>query len=348
MTLPFSSDILPSARNLFKKHCLPFTNWLMSGLDIDGRMEMLSVMLAATIGHGYQDAENSKAFFNLSQSMGYHVTADHFYSPIPNTANLPEDLDSRRFDCLPALNLNLSKQLELLTKLGDWAHEMKDTPRTHQNEFDYCWFNSKFCFTDAAIYHSMIRMLRPAQVLEIGAGYSTMVSTRAARLNGNTRVRCIEPYPIDALKNCMPGLDELIATPLQSVSPAEFDSLGQNDILFVDSTHISKAASDVNYIMFNILPRLKAGVIVHFHDIFLPMDYPRKYLTEHRLFWNEQYLLLAFLLFNPRVEVLLGAHHLVTDHPQSIAEAFPFVSTFVGSSFWLKVTQTAQSDSSPA
>ena len=185
-------------------------------------------------------------------------------------------------------------------------------------------------------YHSMIRMLQPRQVLEIGAGYSTMVSTRAARFNENTRVRCIEPYPIDALRNGMPGLDELIHSQLQSVPPSEFESLQANDILFVDSTHVSKVDSDVNYIFFNILPRLRPGVIVHFHDIFLPNDYPRHWITEHRLFWNEQYLLLAFLLFNPQVEILLGSHHLGTNYAPSIAAAFPFLPTFGGSSFWLR------------
>ena len=112
---------------------------------------------------------------------------------------------------------------------------------------------------------------------------------------------------MDALKTGMPGLEGSIRAPLQSGPVSEFESLQPNDLLFVDSTHIGKINSDVNYMFSQILPRLRAGVIVHFHDIFLPNDYPRDWVVDHRLFWNEQYFLLALLLFNPRVEVLLAS-----------------------------------------
>ena len=213
---------------------------------------------------------------------------------------------------------------------------MKDTPSRQVSAPGHFWTNSQFNATDAVFYHSMIRMAQPRQVLEIGAGYSTMVFTRAAAFSNDTRVRCIEPYPMEALKNGMPGLDELIHSPLQSVPVSQFESLQPNDILFVDSTHVGKIDSDVNYIFFQILPRLQPGVIVHFHDIFLPNDYPRDWMVDHRLFWNEQYFLLAFLLFNPRVEVLLASSYLGKEHVKDIEAAFPFLPDFGGASFWLR------------
>jgi predicted O-methyltransferase YrrM len=308
----------------------------MSGLDSKDRMEMLGIMLTVMVRHGYQDVETAGEFFHHAQSMGIHVLPDHFYSPIPNTARLTGEVWTRRFDEVPGWDLNVAGQLELLGELSAWADEMKDTPSKQVTESGYFWSNPQFCATDAAFYHSMIRMMQPRQVLEIGAGYSTMVSTRAAGFNKDTRVRCIEPYPMDALKNGMPGLDELIHSRLQSVPVSEFESLQANDILFVDSTHVGKIDSDVNYIFFNILPRLRPGVIVHFHDIFLPKDYPQGWVIDHRLFWNEQYFLLAFLLFNPRVEVLLAASYLGAEHAKAIEAAYPFLPTFGGSSFWLR------------
>lgn len=336
VTIPFSSYLRPKLRELFGRYYPPLTGFLMSGLDSKERKEMLGAMLTVLVRHGYQDAKAAAEFFQHAQSMGFHVLPDHFYSPIPNTARLTEEVWTRRFDEIPGWDLNVTGQLELLGKLASWADEMKDTPSKQVSESGYFWTNSQFNSTDAAFYHSMIRMAQPKQVLEIGAGYSTMVSTRAAGFNKDTRVRCIEPYPMAALKNGMPGLDELIHLPLQSVPVSEFESLQPNDILFVDSTHVGKIDSDVNYIFFHILPRLRAGVIVHFHDIFLPNDYPRGWVVDHRLFWNEQYFLLAFLLFNPRVEVMLAAHYLGMEHAAAIASAFPYLPTFGGCSFWLR------------
>ena len=132
----------------------------------------------------------------------------------------------------------------------------------------------------------------------------------------------------------VPGLTGLAAEPVQKIPPARFRALGENDILFIDSTHVCKIASDVNYLMFSVLPGLNKGVLIHLHDIFLPWNYPRSWVLEHNIFWNEQYLLLAFLLFNDRFEIVLANHYLSREHPDSLLRAFPFLKDHQASADW--------------
>jgi hypothetical protein len=143
----------------------------------------------------------------------------------------------------------------------------------------------------------------------------------ASKLNETpTAISCIEPYPNEGLKGC-PDI-ELIGTPVQAVAPEFFDKLGKGDILFVDSTHVVQVGSDVNYLVLEVLPRLAPGVIVHFHDIYLPYDYPRRFL-EQLAFPLETSLLRAFMINNPAVRVLACMSLLHYDRPDELRRIFP-------------------------
>src|ERR1019366_6710867 len=175
---------------------------------------------------------------------------------------------------------------------------------------------------------------------EVGAGYSTWIAGLAAVRNGDTALDAVEPYPPPFLVAGLPGLRRLIQEPVQSVPAGTFTSLEANDILFIDSSHVCKTGSDVTYLILEILPRLKPGVIVHFHDIFLPWNMPRVWVEKNLLFWNEQYLLLAFLQGNRDFEVLLASHYLGRCHPERLKQAFPYLNIDIawpgGSSFWVR------------
>jgi predicted O-methyltransferase YrrM len=305
------------------------------------RLPLLGRLVEVLAAHGYCSGEEfALQFFNQCQAAGMHFLPVHFYSPVPDTSAIPESQWTKRFDS-PGWDLNIPGQLALLRELGQWGSELQHTPLfSDGNPEQYFYENGQFVATDAVVLHAMIRHFRPSQVLEIGSGHSTRVAARAARMNGATRLRSIEPYPSEALLGGLPGLDELIIRPLQEVDSAIFSSLGAGDFLFVDSSHVGKIGSDVNQIILEILPRLQPGVIVHFHDIFLPEEYPRHWVTHHRLFWNEQYLLLSYLLDNPGVEVLVGTHYLGVKHREAIRTAFPYLPNFGGSSFWFKRTVT--------
>lgn len=102
----------------------------------------------------------------------------------------------------------------------------------------------------------------------------------------------------------------------------EFQKLKENDILFIDSSHVLKTGSDVQYEYLEILPRLNKGVLVHFHDIFLPAEYPQKWILEDHKFWNEQYLLQAFLAFNDSFEILWAGSYMHLNHPDKLEQFF--------------------------
>jgi hypothetical protein len=175
-----------------------------------------------------------------------------------------------------------------------------------QGEFG--WNNFMFGVLDSSVYYTMIRHYEPSRVVEIGSGFSTLIATRAARKNLVTIVECIEPYPIDFFSSHLVGMKEIELTidKVQNVDPIKFSSLIANDILFIDSSHVVKAGSDVEHLVFRVLPLLSTGVIVHFHDIYLPYSYPRSNIEPHLRFWNENYLLAAYFANNAEWEILVS------------------------------------------
>lgn len=130
----------------------------------------------------------------------------------------------------------------------------------------------------------------------------------------------------------------LIRAEVQSVPLSEFEALGENDILFIESSHVLRIGSDVQYEFLEILPRLRPGVLVHVHDVFLPVEYLRRWVMEERRFWNEQYLLQAFLAFNSAFQVVWGGAYMSLRNPDALRSAFPrhdLRNTSPGS-FWIR------------
>jgi len=185
----------------------------------------------------------------------------------------------------------------------------------------------------------MIRHLHPTTIIEIGSGYSTLFALKALHQNGSGKIICIEPYPMDfIIELAHRGDIELIDKRVQDISQDCFERLSENDILFIDSTHVSKSGSDVNHEIFKILPTIKRGVYAHFHDIFFPWDYPESWLREKMIFWNEQYILSAFLAFNRHFEIVLSSQYIGRELPDVTREScwVPVDSIPGGGSLWIK------------
>ncbi len=178
----------------------------------------------------------------------------------------------------------------------------------------------------------------------MGSGFSTRVSAQAILKNKeeNESYECeltaIEPYPGEILKTGFPGLSKLIIDEVQNISLSEFEKLEENDILFIDSSHVLRIGNDVQYEILEILPRLKKGVIVHFHDIFLPKEYPQEWVLKEIRFWSEQYLLQAFLMFNDSFKILLAGAYMVLLNPDRITEFVGpnFNNSYSSGSFWMQ------------
>ncbi len=285
-----------------------------------------------------------KRYFGLWQERGYHVTPLSFYEPIPDTRELPDTIWDRPSEMV-GINMRDDEQVALL---ADYAARFKaeydalptDAPA---EKWRFFYGNPSFRSGDAELLWCILRDHQPKRMIEIGSGYSTMLACEALRKNAaeggpTCEFTAIEPYPRPMLRQELKGLSQLVEKRVQDVSLATFEALADGDILFIDSSHVLRIGSDVEYEFMEILPRLQNGVIVHVHDIFLPANYPRKWVKQHQRFWTEQYLLQAFLQFNDSFEVLFGGSWMHLKHPDALAAALKSYNaqTEWPGSFWMR------------
>ena len=270
-----------------------------------------------------------KKSFPFWQKLGFHITPNHYYQPIPDTRTLKDNLWQKQSE-LVGIDINEEYQINLLSKFSsEFKEEYESFPRTKTSiPYQYYVNNSMFESVDGEILYCMIRYFKPKKIIEIGSGYSTYLSAQAILKNKEEddsykyELIAIEPYPNDILKAGFPGLSKLIPKKVQDIPLSEFKKLRGNDILFIDSSHVLKIGSDVQYEYLEILPRLNKGVVIHLHDIFLPAEYPKEWVLKDYRFWNEQYLLQAFLIFNDSFEVLWAGSYMHLKHPDKLEAAF--------------------------
>jgi Methyltransferase domain len=273
-----------------------------------------------------------RELFRAWERHGFHVTPVHFYEPIPATQSLPETLWSRPSE-LVGIDMNDSMQLDLLrnhfTRFRDEYDNLPVEPPPGQKR--------PFRGVDALVAYCMVRHFQPRLVIEVGSGFSSLVLGQATGKNKSSSLICIDPFPSDLLrKGSIPSLRSLVERKVQDLDVEFFSQLGSGDILFIDSSHTVQIGGDVNYLFLEVLPRLRPGVIVHVHDIFLPFEYRRDWVVDEFRFWAEQYLLQAFLIFNSDFEVLLANYYLSHYHQEQLKATFPALHGWVGGSFWMR------------
>src|SRR5262245_54686888 len=235
------------------------------------------------------------------------VLPGHYYSPIPSVEEVRKD-EERLFSnpkTIPGVDLNLEGQVALLDRLNSFYETF---PFTSQR-LRYSPSNPAFGGADAVFLYAMLRHVKPSKIIEVGCGHSSclILDTNDLFLGGRTSLTFIDPNA-DFLHSLLANGDEhrvqIIPTRVQEIKLDTFAALDPGDILFIDSSHVSKVGSDVNYIIFDVLPSLNSGVYVHIHDIHYPFEYPREWIYEGRA-WNEAYLLRAFLQYNSAFEIIL-------------------------------------------
>ncbi len=258
----------------------------------------------------------------LMDSWGYHLRPFHYYEPLPEfSAITQEQALKRRFST--AIDWRLEAQLDFVEKLSAYSGEIQQLAEEQDSTLKFNFFNDFYFELDAAVYYALLRQVKPAQVIEIGCGYSTQIAAKAIARNQQEgkvgKIICIEPYPESRLTEA--NLEfQLINEKVETMDLKVFEQLDPGDILFIDSTHTVKFGSDVCREILEILPAISSGVWIHFHDIFFPYDYPPKWLIEERRAWNEQYMLEAFLAYNHSFQVVLANHWLSVDYPQEVAK----------------------------
>ncbi|MDV3128660.1 class I SAM-dependent methyltransferase [Mycobacterium sp. 21AC1] len=240
------------------------------------------------------------------------------------------------------MNWNVDEQLELL-KGFDFNNELEAIPLENRGELEYFYNNEAFASGDAEFLYNMIRLYKPRRIFEIGSGSSTLLAARAVQRNqredpGYTCEHvCIEPYEADWLESL--GITT-IREPVERVELSLFRELEANDILFIDSSHMIRPQGDVVVEYLEILPILQHGVLIHVHDIFSPKDYLDDWIRNGVRFWNEQYLLEAFLSFNAEFKIMGALNFLKHRYPAELASCCPVLEDQMNSrepgSFWIQ------------
>lgn len=265
----------------------------------------------------------------------------HFYSPFPDLDDIRAN-EERVFNRdKPVLGIDLreDEQFETLKKMGE-IYPSIDFPESKAPQFRYHFDNPTYTYSDAIVLHAMLRLIRPRRVIEVGSGYSSamMLDTNERFFQNGIELTFIDPYP-DRLYSLMKPQDTdrvaVIPSKLQNLNPSLFEKLGPNDMLFVDSTHVSKVDSDVNVIFFEILPRLQKGVHIHFHDVIYPFEYVKEWVYEGRA-WQELYLLRAFLQDNPRYSIEYFQDFMFARHREFFEQHLPLCLKDSGGAFWIK------------
>jgi hypothetical protein len=270
---------------------------------------------------------------------GYSVVRRDFYSPLVDTRTLPDDLWTRAAP-IPGLDLDLDGQLEFLERrLATLVAEFRPPLRAADPPTRFHLENPMYGPMDAHLLYAFVREMRPQRVLELGSGYSTLVIqealSRNARDGDAATHQVVDPYPSPLLEGSQAQL-RIHRQSAAAVAPALFGELEDRDILFVDTSHAVRPGGDVVRIVLEVLPTLRAGVVVHVHDIFRPFEYPRVLYDVLDVHWQEQYLIQALLSDNPGFEILCANHALWRLRRERVLPMFPGLREGMEpSGFWL-------------
>jgi len=275
------------------------------------------------------------------QKESFFVPPGHFYSPMISVDEILENqhkIWKINDPAISGLNLNIEKQKSVAKELKSFYNLLPFKDET-SDSIRYNYINDQFSYGDGVILFGMIMSLKPKRIIEIGSGYSSalMLDTNELFFENQIDLTFIEPYP-DRLKRLMHETERqnIIDKKIQDVDLEIFKTLGQGDILFVDSTHVVKTGSDVNTIIFDILPILQKGVIIHFHDIFYPFEYPLSWVVNDQRNWNEAYILRAFLSFNNSFKIIYFNSFITSFNDRWFSEHMPLCLKNPGGSIWIE------------
>jgi hypothetical protein len=287
-----------------------------------------------------------RAFVAAGYEIRRHGTSDgtwvppgHFYSPIVDPSELQRDkakVFDRNRDVL-GIDFNEAGQLELVE---EFRRLYRDIPfEASKGDANLYYYDNPFySYGDAIILACMLRYTKPKRLIEFGSGFSSCVTLDINRLFLGGTVECtfIDPNPerLQSLTTNNPV--DIIKSRAQDIDLTQISVLEPNDIVFIDSTHVAKAGSDVNFYLFEVLPRLTPGVLVHFHDVFYPFEYPESWFFDENRSWNENYMLRAFLTENANYQIVFFNDFMNFRHFHLVADAMPLFQKNPGGALWIR------------
>lgn len=263
---------------------------------------------------------------NALMNTGVFPIRNHYYEPQFDNRNPMSDFSNDRN--LQGIDWNIHEQLKMLESFT-FSEELSDLSSKKQGALEFYFDNGAFESGDAEYWYQLIRTIKPKRIFEVGSGNSTLMARKAINKNHEEDPAykcehiCIEPYEVPWLEAASVSV---IRQKVEEVELSFFSQLQENDILFIDSSHIIRPQGDVLFEYLELIPSLNKGVIVHIHDIFSPKNYPKKWLTDEVRFWNEQYLLEAFLVHNSCWSIIGALNYLHHNYYEELKMVAPFLS----------------------
>ncbi len=306
------------------------------------RLKQLLSKDGRRVARNYVADRAAMAAFAPLQRAGIHLIRNSYYSAIPDTRSLRADFGEHE-SAMVGVGIDLDQQQALAQLFAEkYRAEFAAWPTSHATDHQpFSLDNSSFGSIDAETYWGFLREFKPKRVIEIGSGNSTLLAMDALDRNAaeghHTDYLVIDPFPRVRAAIAARTDMRLDARPVQDVPLEVFEALEDGDILFIDSTHVAKMGSDVLFELLEVVPRVARGVYVHFHDILLPRNYPQLWI-DHLYFWNEQYLLQAFLAFNSAFTTLWSGNLMAVRRPDALASAFASFGrdTTNPGSYWIR------------
>jgi hypothetical protein len=264
----------------------------------------------------------------------------HFYQPIPDICELEKKDIWSKVSNLSGIKFEPDKYMETLREVAKYKPPVPWSRTNTENNMDFSLDNNSFSYMCASALYGIISKHKPKRIIEVGSGNSSKVIRQAIQYN-TIQYTIIDPY-CQFNETEFDGIDcNILKSKVEDVDLSVFEQLEENDILFIDSSHTVRIGGDVNYEILEVLPVLKKGVLIHFHDISLPYEYDKIYYTnpQFRVFWTESYLLQAFLAFNSQYEVYLPLLYLERNCLPELQRLYPDMKKpfdWSSGSFWIR------------
>lgn len=285
------------------------------------------------------------ALRRAARRCGYHLVKADYYSPIPDLDALPSTTWTEPSPT-PGVDLRIDAALTMLAgPLRAYVEEFAPPAEAPGSARGYHYANPMYGSLDGEVLYAMVRHHRPARVLEIGAGFSTLCIVEALERNeaqgSPSHHVVVDPNPAAVLDRVRDRI-ELRAVAAESLDAAAVSELRADDLFFIDTTHTLRPANDVLRLLLELLPTVADGVIVHIHDFFRPFEYPRALPEQFGVYWQEHYLVQALLAHSTRWRVLCANHALARLHPDTVAALVPsFSPQSAPSALWIEAVGEA-------
>lgn len=279
-----------------------------------------------------------------------NIVPANFYSDIPLVDDINQSFEYRNAgeEIYNSGIFNKGRIEDFLETLFEYSIEF--SPPVEKNSKcpdEFYWSNPAFSYSDAMAYYCVIRCFKPDHILEIGSGFSTLVANEALTKNGKGKLTLIEPYPKEFLRK-LECINSIIESFVQVIPVTDLVNLVESsDIWFIDSTHTVKVGSDCLYIYLIVMPEISKDIIIHSHDIHLPYGLPKRQALEKHIYWTEQYLLYAYMLDNPKINVLFSSAYVSRVLPDSLSRLMLGKYPGGGGSIWYKLSAGKGNNNEP-